>query len=150
MAMRKINAAAILGVAAAVVVMITLVSAALVANQKVPNAGAVRSIAVNVFWDAACTNTTSSIDWGYVDPGESKNLTIYVKNPGSVSEVVSMTTGNWSSSPAQSKISVSWNREGYALARGIVVGAVLTLSVDQTISGVTGFTFDMTITGTQS
>jgi hypothetical protein len=45
---------------------------------------------------------------------------------------------------------VSWNREGYALARGTVVSGVLTLSVDQTISGVTGFTFDMTITGAQS
>jgi hypothetical protein len=150
MAMQKINVTVILGAAAAAITMIALVTASLVANQTVPNAGAVRSIAVNVYWDAGCTNTTSSIDWGYVAPGESKNFTIYVKNPGSTSEVLSMTTGNWSSSSAQSKIGVSWNRGGYALARGTVVSAVLTLSVDQTISDVTGFSFDMTIIGTQS
>jgi hypothetical protein len=150
MAMQKVNAAAIFGVAVAAVAMIALVTASLVANQTVPNAGAVRSVAVNLYWDAGCTNTTSSIDWGYVEPGESKSFTICVKNPGSTSEVLSMTTGSWSSSSAQSKISVSWNREGYALARGTVVSAVLTLSVDPTISDVTGFTFDMTITGTQS
>jgi hypothetical protein len=150
MAMQKVNTAVILGAVAAAVTMIALVTASLVANQTVPNAGAVTSIAVNVYWDAGCTNTTSSIDWGYVDPGESKNLMIYLKNPGGTSEVLSMSTGNWSSSPAQSKISVSWNRQGYALARGAVVSGVLTLSVDPTISDVTEFTFDMTITGTQS
>lgn len=149
MAMQK-TGATILGITVAAVAMIALVTAALVANQTVPNTGTVNAIGVSVYWDAACTNTTSSIAWGGLNPGGSKSFTVYVKNPGSTSEVLSMTTGNWSSSSAQSKISVSWNREDYSLAQGTVVSAVLTLSVNQTITGVTGFTFDMTITGTSS
>jgi hypothetical protein len=149
MAMQK-TSVAILGMAVAAIAMVSLVAAALVASRTFPNAGAVRAIGVNVYWDAGGINTTSSIDWGLVGPGESKSFTVYIKNPGSTSEVLSMTTGNWSSSPAQNKIGVSWNREGYALTQGMFVQAVLTLRVDQTVSGVDGFTFDMTITGTAS
>jgi hypothetical protein len=42
-----------------------------------------------------------------------------------------------------------WNRAGYVLAVGASVQAVLSLTVSSSISGVTSFSFDITITGTQ-
>jgi hypothetical protein len=148
MALQKVTVATILGVAVAATAVVAMVAAGLVASLTIPNSGNVKTVGVKVYWDAQCTNTTSSISWGNMGPGDSKSFTVYVMNTGGTSEVLNMTTSNWSSSTAQSKISVTWNREGYALTQGTVVSTVLTLSIDSTISSVTGFTFDMTITGT--
>jgi hypothetical protein len=147
MALQKITVATMLGVVAAIAVA-AIVTAVLTANLTIPNSGNVKTVGVKVYWDAAFTNTTSSISWGDLGPGDSRSFTVYVVNTGSTSEVLNMTTSNWSSSTAQSKIHVTWNREGYTLAQGGSISTTLTLSVDSSISSVTGFTFDMTITGT--
>jgi hypothetical protein len=58
-----------------------------------------------------------------------------------------LTTSNLSPAEAVGKISVNWNREGQTLAAGASVSATLTLNVDGSISGVTNFDIDVTITG---
>lgn len=149
MSNQKANAA-ILGITVTAIAVVALVAAAVVASQTFTNTGAVKGIGVNIHWDADCTRPTSTIDWGLFSSGESKSITLYVKNPGSISETLRMTTSNWSSSSAQSKITVSWNLEGYLLEKGKPVQAVLTLSVDEDATNIDQFAFDITITGTSS
>jgi hypothetical protein len=74
---------------------------------------------------------------------------VYVRNEGTVSVTLNMTKGNWNPSSASSYITLTWNKEKYVLPAGQVVTAVLTLSVSSSVSGVTSFSFDITITGTQ-
>jgi type IV secretory pathway VirB10-like protein len=76
--------------------------------------------------------------------------TIYVKNNGTIPVVLTMTTGTWSPATASSYVSLSWDMQDYVLAAGSSVQAVLTLSISSSVSGLTSFTFDITITGTQS
>jgi len=149
MAMQKATfgtiAAVMIGVAA-----IALVSGLLATNRLVPNTGIVKSIGVEVYWDLACTNRTTSINWGTLDAGGIKTYNVYVKNNGTAAEVLSMTTSNWSPVSASSQISLGWNCSNYVLAQGSVAGASLTLSVSSSVSGITSFSFDITVTGTEN
>jgi len=147
MAMQKIT----LGTVLAVTVMVIIVSAlgVLVATRTISNTGNVRAIGVGVYWDSGCTNAISSINWTTLDPGAIKNVTIYIRNEGSVAMRLNMTISGWNPVSASSYMTLIWNRESYVLSSGSTVQTVLTLSVSSSISGVTNFNFNITITGTE-
>ena len=147
MAMQK----ATIGTVVAMAVMGLMVSAlgALVATRTISNSGSVTAVGVGVYSDSGCTAALSAIPWGTLNPGDVKNYTIYVKNTGTVSVTLNMTIGNWNPSSASSYITLTWNQERVVLPAGQVVPAVLTLSVSSSVSGVTSFSFDITITGTE-
>jgi len=147
MAMQKITVGTVLAIA--VIGMVVSALGVLVATRTISNTGNMRAIGVGVYWDSGCTNATSSINWGALDSGSTKNVTIYIRNEGSVVVTLSMTTANWNPASASSYVSLSWNRENYVLSSGSVVSAVLTLSVSSGISGITSFSFDIIITGTE-
>jgi len=150
MAMRKFTIGTVLAVAAVIVVVAVVTAGLLVTSRTIPNSGAMQTIGVNVYWDSACTNLTTSIPWGTLDSNSSKSYTVYVKNNGTAAEVLRMTTANWNPSAAATYITLSWNRENYTLSHGSYVAAVLTLTVSPSIANITSFSFDITITGTES
>jgi hypothetical protein len=84
-----------------------------------------------------------------LDPGATTTATIYLKNEGNVPVTLSISAGNWNPASASSYFTLTWNRGGYVLAVGASVQAVLSLAVSSSISGVTTFSFDITITATQ-
>ena len=147
MAMQKVT----IGTVVVIAVMGLMVSAlgALVAIRTVSNSGSVTAVGVGLYSDIGCTTALSAISWGTVNPGDVKTYTIYVKNTGNVPVTLNMTVSNWNPSSASSYITLTWNKEKYVLPATQVVSAVLTLSVSSSVSGVTSFSFDITITGTQ-
>jgi len=147
MAMQKISMGAVLAIA--ILGTVATVLGAFVATRTISNVGSMKAIGVGVYWDSGCTNAVSSIDWGSLEPGVTKNFTIYVRNEGNVQLKLSMTTSNWNPASASSYMTLSWNRENYVLAAGSVVSAVLTLSVSSSISEITSFSFDIIIAGTE-
>jgi len=150
MAMQKISVGALLALIVAGVFLSLVASGALVAYQKVQNTGIVTAVGVGVYSNSACTSKVSSIDWGSLTPSSTVSKTIYIRNEGNKRLSLSMTTGNWNPQSASNYITLTWNRGGTVLEVGQVVQATLTLSVSPSISGVTSFSFEITITGTES
>ncbi len=107
-----------------------------------------KGIGVGVYWDSACTNRTSSINWGLLDPGSNKTATVYVRNEGNAVATLSEAAQNWNPSNASSYMTLNWNYAGQALNVNQVLQVKLTLTVSPTVSGITNFTFDTTITAT--
>jgi hypothetical protein len=142
----------ILGFLAALGTVGTLVFALLSTTVTVPNTGTVSvpTAGLGVYWDIGFSQEVTVIDWGVLSPGQSKQVTVYIRNEGNVDLVLNMTTSNWSPSSAASYITLDWNREGYPLSSGATVQAVFTLSVSSDISGVENFSLDITISGTES
>jgi hypothetical protein len=124
------------------------VSSALQTSRTISNMGLVRGIGVGIYWDSACTNQTSSVNWGLLDPGSNKTVTIYVRNEGNVAATLSKTAQNWNPSSASTYITLNWNYAGQTLAVYQVLQVNLSLTVSPTISGITNFTFDITVTAT--
>jgi len=121
------------------------VASALLANRTVSNTGTVKAVGVGVYWDQALTNPVSSINWGTLEPGSSVNKTVFIRNEGNTGATLSMTTSNWNPSGASSYMTLSWNYGGQTLSAGQVVQVRFTLSVSSSITGITGFSFDITI-----
>jgi len=117
-------------------------------TRTVSNAGSVKGIGVGVYWNSACTNKTSSISWGLIEPGSNKTVTVYVRNEGNAAATLSKATQNWNPSTAPSYITLNWNYNGQALSANQVIQIKLTLLVSSTASGITSFSFDFSITAT--
>jgi hypothetical protein len=147
MAMQRATLGAV--VAISVIGLVVSVLGALMATQTFNNTATIRAAGVGVYSDGSCTSKVSSLSWGTLAPGESKTQTLYVKNEGSVSIVLSKSVGNWTPSGASSYITLTWNYNGSTLSAGNSIPVVFNLTVSQTISGITSFSFDITITGTE-
>jgi len=117
-------------------------------NKTLSNVGTVKGIGVGIYWNSACTNRTSSINWGLLDPGSNKTVTVYVKNEGNSVVTLSKATQNWNPSTGSSYMTLNWNYVGQPLSVNQVLQTKLTLVVSPTISGITNFSFDITITAT--
>ena len=142
------SAVAILGATITSIAVMSMVWAALVTSRTIPNSGNVTAVGVLVYWDSGCTNQTTSINWGTVDPNSTQSYTIYIKNNGTAPEKLAMTTNSWNPVGAQNSISLAWNRNNYVLNPSATVSAILTLTVSSTVS-VTDFDFNIVITGTE-
>ena len=59
------------------------------------NVGYIKTVRVGVYSDVECTKEVDFLDWGYFQPGESKNFTVYVKNNGTVPMILSHNVQNW-------------------------------------------------------
>jgi hypothetical protein len=135
---------AVLGLGIAAVI---TVSGLLSNSRTLQSSGTVKAVNIGVYWDSGCTNATSTIGWGMLSPGESKNVTVYLRNEGNVALRSNLTVQNWVPTGSSSYMGLVWNRENQTITAGSVVTAVLTLSVSPSITGITDFSFDIVITG---
>lgn len=125
-----------------------LVSSALTNNKTVSNSGSVKGVGVGVYLDQACTNPVSSINWGTIDPGSNVNKVIYIRNEGNTVATLSMSTSNWNPSSASTYMTLTWDYNGQTVSVGQVVQVKFTLTTSSSITGITNFSFDITITAT--
>ncbi len=118
---------------------------AALSNRTITNAGSVKTIGVGVYWDQALANAVSSINWGSIEPGLNVNKTVYIRNEGNAPATLSMTTSSWVPPGASSYMTLSWNYGGQTLAMNEVRQVIFTLAVSSSVTGVTSFSFDITI-----
>jgi hypothetical protein len=117
-------------------------------SRTVSNAGTVEAVGVGVYLDSECTGNLSSINWGVLEPGSSKNFTCYIRNELSSVSTLSMSTSFWEPPNASDYLTLIWDYGGQAINPDDVIRVTFTLSVDASIVGITSFSFDITIVGT--
>lgn len=82
-----------------------------------------------------------------MEPGESKNVTTYLKNEGNTPINLSLNTSSWNPSEAENYIGLTWNYTGENLQPDQALPVTLILTVSQNIAGITTFNFDIVIEG---
>ena len=115
-------------------------------SKSFSSVGAVKGVGVGIYWDSACTNMTSSINWGTLDPGSSKLVALYVRNEGNTPITLFKTQQNWTPSNAANYITLTWNYANQTLGNNAVLQISLKLAISTVVSGITSFTFDTIIT----
>ena len=150
MAMLKPTRSLVGIVAAISLAIVVMTTAALQSQPKIPATGKIRTVDIAVFSDPTCFVQLTSIDWGLISPGETKNLTIYVKSLSTVDAVLFLGSEDWVPSHSASFIQLSWNRAGTAIKAGEVVSALVSLRVDPAIQNVASFSFIMVFTATET
>ncbi len=144
---RFLNFALFLAMMMAIVVSAPAIYGLLTGTRTISSTGSIKTIGVKVYSDSACTNEVSSIDWGTVEPGSTKDTTVYIKNTGNAAVTLSLGTENWSPSSASGYMKLTWNYDGQSISPNANVQTKLTLTVFANATGVTSFSFDILITG---
>ena len=128
-----------------ILLMVTQVTSLIIASKTIPNVGSLRTVGVGVYFDAALTNKVSSIDWGALDLGSNKNVTVYIRNEGNSAASLTMNTANWNPSTTSNYMTLTWNYGGQSVNVGAVIQVKLILAVSNSVAGITNFSFDINI-----
>lgn len=122
-------------------------SSSLQSSRAVSNVGEVKAIGVGIFWDQGCTTEVSSINWGVIEPGSSKNVTVYIRNEGNSAVSLTMNVSNWTPLNAPDYMDLGWNYEGQFINVSEVLEVTFTLAILSETQGITSFSFDIVIIG---
>jgi len=115
--------------------------------QRVSNVGRIKTIGVGVYKDVECLEALTSIDWGVLEPSETKTYSCFVRNEANVPIILNMTCENWNPVNASSFIFLGWDYAGDMLEVNEVLNVVFRLNISGDISGIYSFSFDILIMG---
>ncbi len=138
----------------AIMTIILLVSVSslglLTINKTISSTGTIVVSTPNlgIFSDSQCTQSLTIFDWGSIAPDTSVTKTIYIKNSGDVPLTLTMASSGWDPAAAANSMGLTWNKQSSTLAVGQTTSAVLTLTVDSDISGISTFSVDIIVSGT--
>jgi hypothetical protein len=124
------------------------VSGLLSASKTVSSSGMIKAINVGVYHDLECTQEATSFEWGALDPGDVVSRTVYIKNTGNTDMTLYLQVINWTPAGAVDYLSITWDEESTLLSADQVVEAVITLTVDNSITGIDDFSFQLVMGGT--
>ena len=122
----------------------------LVTTNTITNVSAVEANGVGVYWDSDCSNRVSSIDWSTLEPGSLKNIAVYIRNEEEEPTYLNLSTTNWNPSKASQYLNLGWDYTGQRINPGENLQITLTLAVSRHIEGISSFSFDILITGSDS
>jgi hypothetical protein len=144
---RNIITAAVLAFLIGAASVLLVVIALLPVSVQISNVAAIKTVGVAVYWDPAFTVRLTNISWGILEPGETKNVSCYIANKSNVPVILTLTTSNWAPTNASNFITLTWNYDGQPIPVGVATPITFSLHVDAATTGITAFSFDITITG---
>jgi len=119
-------------------------------KKGISNYGSVRgAFGLEIYWTQQANDKVSSVDWGTLEPGSNKSVTIYIRNEGKKPVNLNFYTSGWNPSEAGDYLSLNWDYEGQSVSAGEIVQVTLTLSISPSVKGIGTFSFDITITGSK-
>jgi hypothetical protein len=119
-------------------------------NKTISNSGSITGVGVGIYWNSICTNKTTTINWGLIDPGSAKTITLYVRNEGNAAALLTKSVDGWSPSAASNYLTLNWDYADQTINVNQVLQIKLTLSVSSAITGIANFGFNVTILATTS
>jgi hypothetical protein len=143
-----------------IVAMITLLVSAAVSfvlrktgNMKIPSIGNIVTVDTIAYSDKDLQNKTTSVDWGVVTLGSSKNVTLYLRSLSNVKTTLHLNSSKWTPQNISQFMNLSWNYNGTTIDAGGTIMVILTLSVSSSESfidylitnDVTSFSFNIVI-----
>jgi len=110
---------------------------------------AVESSYVGVYWDSDCTEEVTSIDWGVLTPGSSKEANIFVRNEEvTPSCVLLIQAEDWDPPEAAEFITLSWNSDVEVIDLNKTARVTLVLRVEPVATSL-DFNFNIIISGVE-
>lgn len=129
-------------------ILLVVILGTIISGITTAYADSINGVGVEIYWDQTCTKRTLSLDWGIIEPGTNNTLRVYVRNEGNSPVYLWMETSNWNPSTSLDYITLIWTYSDTILNVDEVIPIDLILNVAPTVSGITDFNFDTTITTT--
>jgi len=110
--------------------------------------GSVTTIGFEMASCSCGTPLLTSIDWGTFNAGDTHTVTGWALNTGNSNITLSFTVQNWNPTAAEQYIVFGWNYTGETIQAGGELPINLTCTVLSSVTGISSFSFDITITAT--
>jgi hypothetical protein len=117
-------------------------------SKSIVQANSVTGVGVGIYWNKACTNRTTALNWGNIAAGSKKTILVYLRNEYNSAVQLYLSTSDWNPSICANYMSLDWNYSGQSLNDNEIIALQITLTVDSTINGIADFSFTTTITST--
>ena len=116
-----------------------------------PSSGAVDAsvVGIETYWDSKCTQRVSSIEWGSLEPGTTKTVTLFLKNRGKNPVTLSYYVSDLQPTEIANYLTLNWDYTGQAIAFKEVVQVTFALCVSENAETIATFSFDIDIVTTQ-
>lgn len=102
---------------------------------------------IAIYWNPNCSYPAQSINWGTMSPGETTNITIYVRNEGNATVILELTTANWNPQNAPEYLYFSTTPDHETIEAKKVAEVTLTLHADPNTKNISSFSFDINFEG---
>jgi hypothetical protein len=103
---------------------------------------------LRIYSNQACTEAVTSIDWGSLSPGTTKNVVVHARNEGTTPVTLTKALSNFNPTTMSTYLTLNWDYTNLPVLPGTTLKITLSLIVSPSISGITNFSFDTTITAT--
>jgi hypothetical protein len=144
---RKLGAIVALCVFAGLLVGSIATYAALQWTYKITATVTIKSVGVTVYSDPGCSVPLLTIDWGMMEPGQTKNHPAYIKNESNVPVTMTMYVDNWNPLDAKDFMALTWTYDGSQIPVDSSLAVEFTLGIDGSISGIRNFSFEIWVVG---
>ncbi len=131
-------------------------------NLQVPSFGNIKTLGVEVYWDANLANKTGEVYWGTIYPGDSIDVgPIYILSISNLETTLHLDTANWTFRDSNNEIvanpdsylNLTWDYDRASVQPNEIVQVTLTLSASSSYdlvyylvaNDVTNFNFDILI-----
>jgi hypothetical protein len=116
-------------------------------SRKISNTATLKTVGINVFQNVNLTTPATSINWGMLEPGQTKNSTVYLQSTSNVPITLSIYTANWNPANASRFLTLTWDYKGQAISPSGALPVTFSLAVNASMSGISSFSFDIWIVG---
>jgi len=116
-------------------------------SNTISSIGTLKAIGIEVYQNENLTERVTTINWGTLEPSDTKTCTIYVSNKGNFPLTLSLSSSNWNPPSASNYLTLTWSYSGQTISAGETVQVTLTLAVSPSITGLSNFGFDITAVG---
>jgi hypothetical protein len=118
-----------------------------VLTLTIPNSINIYTSGIEAYWDDQKTQRVTTIDWGWMYPGNSSTRTLYLYNPGNNRLNITKTLINWNPSNASIYVTILWTPDLIQLESQLLTQTTITLTLSSSVAPtmISHITFDILV-----
>ena len=103
---------------------------------------------IQIYGDYALTKEIKAVNWGELHPNNRAEVTLWIKNNGTVPVRLTMFADSWNPSNAENYLTITWTYNDSLLNPSSYMAIDMILDVSPNVTGITDFSCIVHITGT--
>lgn len=143
--MNKRKIAVSVGAAIVIIAIAAIVVYPFESTYSVKASGKIVGLGVMIYEDETLSTVLTFLDWGVIEPGETKEIPCYIQSLSNVPAYLTFETSEWQPINASDYIFLSWNYDNSTLQPYEAREVIFSLYVSEDISGIEEFSFSVTV-----
>ena len=97
-------------------------------DVHVPGLATIKTLEVEIYWDANGVNKRETMNWGEIEPWTSTNTIAYIKSASNFVVTLTFSLTDWNPVEISDYLTISWDYNGTLIEPGEIIPVTTTLS----------------------